>query len=165
MELELDLEELKQEAQDLGITFGPTIGAKKLKEKIDAHYEAEEKKTAPAEESGPKQEVKAELTEKEKLAKKIRDAKAAAKKTVVVTIMDNDKRENSYTTTCTANCSNDYFDLGQRTIPLNEPVEVEQGYINTLRDVMITFHVKKPGGLSATKTIRRYSIIPSGITK
>ena len=82
-----------------------------------------------------------------------------AKKTRVVRIVDNDQRQNNHTTTCTVNCSNEYFDLGTRILPLNEPIEVAQGHLSTLKEVMITHHVKDvKTGLSAAKQRNRYSI-------
>jgi hypothetical protein len=165
-----ELEVLKQEATELGVEFAQNIGVKKLQEKINDTYEAKEAKTIPTEttDSGEKKAmdivINPQLTDKQKLAAKITAAKTAAYKTSIVTITDKDQRENSRTTCCTANCSNDYFDLGTRTkIPLNEAIELEQGFIDVLRSVHITFHTLDPKtGLSKLKTIQRYSVIPSG---
>jgi hypothetical protein len=86
-------------------------------------------------------------------------AEAAARKTRVVTITDNDQRENNQTTVAVVNCSNLYFDLGTVYIPLNVPVEVRQGHINVLLETEIPLHVKDPKtGLSTLAMRKRYSV-------
>lgn len=156
-----ELDQLKQEATSLGITFSANIGAAKLQEKIDAYY-------AEQETSG--KEVMAAVEAKEKVAEEstaesntlmsaIAKRRAAAMKTKVVTIIDNDQRVNGQTTTCTVNCSNMYFDLGTIILPLNMPVEVKQGFLNVLKEVKIPQHVKDTkSGLSATRLVPRYTI-------
>ena len=90
---------------------------------------------------------------------KVRKAKEAAMKTRVVIVIDNDNRENNHTTTAPVNCSNRYFDLGTVFVPLNEPVEVMQGHIDVLKDVMIPQHVHDPkSGMSKVVTRKRYTI-------
>ena len=162
---ELDIEALKAEATDLGITFPQNIGAEKLKLKIDAYYESQEtslKETEAAVEATQKIEEKSAESDKSSYVKSIgtiaAEAKAAAYKTRVITIIDNDQRVNNQTTTCKVNCSNMYFDLGQIILPLNIPVEVRQGHINVLKEVKIPRHVQVDDNLSAVKMVPRYSI-------
>jgi len=77
----------------------------------------------------------------------------------LVTIVDNDQRENNQTTSVTVNCSNDYFDLGQMILPLNMPVEVMQGHIEVLKEIEIPMHiVDQSTKLSMVKMRKRYSI-------
>ena len=162
---ELDIEALKAEATDLGITFPQNIGAEKLKLKIDAYYESQEtseKETMAAVEANEQIEEKSAENNKSSYVKSIgtiaSEAKAAAYKTRVITIIDNDQRVNNQTTTCKVNCSNMYFDLGQIILPLNIPVEVKQGHINVLKEVKIPRHVQVGDNLSAVKMVPRYSI-------
>ena len=162
---ELDIEALKAEATDLGITFPQNIGAEKLKLKIDAYYESQEtseKETMAAVEANEQIEEKSAESDKSSYVKSIgtiaAEAKAAAYKTRVITIIDNDQRVNNQTTTCKVNCSNMYFDLGQIILPLNIPVEVKQGHINVLKEVKIPRHVQVGDNLSAVKMVPRYSI-------
>lgn len=162
---ELDIEALKAEATDLGITFPQNIGAEKLKLKIDAYYESQEtseKETMAAVEANEQIEEKSAESDKSSYVKSIgtiaTEAKAVAYKTRVITIIDNDQRVNNQTTTCKVNCSNMYFDLGQIILPLNIPVEVKQGHINVLKEVKIPRHVKVGDNLSAVKMVPRYSI-------
>lgn len=162
---ELDIEALKAEATDLGITFPQNIGAEKLKLKIDAFYESQEtseKETMAAVEANEQIEEKSAESDKSSYVKSIgtiaAEAKAVAYKTRVITIIDNDQRVNNQTTTCKVNCSNMYFDLGQIILPLNIPVEVRQGHINVLKEVKIPRHVQIGDNLSAVKMVPRYSI-------
>ena len=162
---ELDIEALKAEATDLGVTFPQNIGAEKLKAKIDAFYESQEtseKETMAAVEANEQIEEKSAESDKSSYVKSIgsiaAESKAAAYETRVITIIDNDQRVNNQTTTCKVNCSNMYFDLGQIILPLNIPVEVRQGHINVLKEVKIPRHVQIGDNLSAVKMVPRYSI-------
>lgn len=163
------LDELKQEAKELGIEHSAQIGEKKLQEKIDAHYESLEKsednlaKAVQAVEQAAEQEANAKDTiaqAKRKRWVQIRkQLEADARKTRVVTITDNDNRVNNNTTTCSVNCSNAYFDLGTKVLPLNEKIEIYQGHINVLKEVKIPMHTKNPKtGLAQVRMRPRYSI-------
>lgn len=159
------IEDLKSEAASLGIKHNANIGADKLKEKIEAHYTAQET-SGPALEAAVKKDEEAATKEtaaevKKSAAKltKRQQREKSAKKTRVVTIVDNDQRTNNHTTTCTVNCSNEYFDLGTRILPLGEKIEVAQGHLNVLKEVMIPLHARdNKTGLSVAKTRARYSI-------
>lgn len=86
-------------------------------------------------------------------------AENRARKTRVVTITDNDTRENNQTTVAVANCSNLYFDLGTVYIPLNIPVEIKQGHLDTIANLEIPLHVKDAkSGLFKTEVRKRYSV-------
>lgn len=162
------IEELKQEATELGISFNQNIGADKLQAKIDAYYESQETSgneilaAVEKQEAMEKSEEKSAVSDNGKsadLAKFVNAAEAAARKTRVVTITDNDQRENNQTTVAVVNCSNLYFDLGTVYIPLNVPVEVRQGHINVLLETEIPLHVKDPKtGLSTLAMRKRYSV-------
>ena len=153
--MEKTIEELKQEADDLGIQYNANIGAAKLAAKIEEYYEAQEG-SAPV----VKLETVAERGSRKKtIGERAAEARLEAMKTHIVTITDNDQRENNLTTIVSVNCSNDYFDLGTRRIPLNVPVEVEQGFINVLKEIQIPMHVRdNVTGLGRTVLRNRYSI-------
>lgn len=164
---ETSLEELKQEARDLGIEFSANIGAAKLQSKIDAYYAAQEGSNAVVQEAvKAKEESKKDednslvtTTESKSTISAISKARAEANKTRVVTIIDNDQRVNNQTTTVTVNCSNMYFDLGTVILPLNLPVEVRQGHLNVLKELMIPQHVKDgKTGLSTVRMVPRYTL-------
>jgi len=158
-------QELKQEAKELGITFSANIGDDKLKSKIDEYYKSQEtsgkeievavKETEAKEQSEEKSAVIGNKTYRE-FAKEL---EKEARKTKVVTIIDNDQRVNNQTTSCTVNCSNEYFDLGTMILPLNMAVEVSQGHINSLKEVEIPQHTKDTKtGLSTVVMRPRYSV-------
>lgn len=155
------LQELKKEADELGLTYGKTIGANSLQEKIEKFYEAQETsgpalEATVAESVVPKKEPAAELDPK--VAKR-RSREKSARETKVVTIIDNDQRVNNQTSTCTVNCSNEFFDLGTVILPLNEKIEVAQGHIRTLEQVKIPLHVRdNKTGLAQVKLRPRYTI-------
>lgn len=171
-EIELDIDELKKEAKDLGLSHNANIGAEKLKSKIDAYYESQEtsgEEIAKAVEEVEKAEATNEKSEEKSVktgkggkktrAEIIKEKKAKASKTRVVTIIDNDQRVNNQTTSCKVNCSNEYFDLGTMVLPLNTPVEVKQGHLNVLKELKIPQHVKDTKtGLSTVRMINRYIV-------
>lgn len=169
------LEDLKQEATELGVQFSPNIGEAKLQEKINAYYESQEtssKEIAKAVEAEQGDKEDDGLSKEERREQNMRklaiEREAEARKTVVVTLIDNDQRVNNQTTSVTVNCSNARFDLGTRILPLNVPVEVEQGFINVLKETIIPQHSKDPKtGLSQLVMRPRYTIsyeniIPTG---
>ena len=153
------IEELKVEARELGITFNPQIGEAKLKEKIDAFYASRETDTIEEVIAKKEAENKAPTIKTRTKGERIRDAKAAASIPQVVTITDNDQRENNQTTMAVVNCSNGLFDLGTVKIPLDMPVEVLTGHIDVLNEIRIPHHTKDSRtGLGKTVTRKRYSI-------
>ena len=158
------LDELKQEAKDLGIRFVPNISAEKLAAKIEEYYESQETsdkeiETAIAEKE--KSEEKSVVGDKGKLTMEQKAAamRVRAEEKVVVTLIDNDTRENNQTTVAVVNCTNEHFDLGTVYIPLNVPVEVRRGHLMVLKDIEIPLHTKDPRtGLSETRLRPRYTI-------
>ena len=159
------LDELKQEAKELGIRFVPNISAEKLSAKIEEYYESQETsdqeiETAIAEkEKSEEKSVVGDNKGKKSMAQKAKEMEARARELVVVTLIDNDTRENNQTTVAVVNCSNNYFDLGTVYIPLNVPVEVRRGHLNVLKEIEIPLHTKNPkNGLSETRLRPRYTI-------
>ena len=158
---ELDIDQLKSEADQLGVKYNPQIGAAKLKEKIDAHYESQEtsgKEIQAAVVAKEKSEEKPVVSGKETVVQRARRQYNEAKKTRVVRITDNDQRVNSQTTMAVVNWSNQFFDLGTTKIPLGVPVEIYQGYIDQLKGVCIPHHTIGKNGLAEVTMRPRYSI-------
>lgn len=164
--IELDVEDLKSEAASLGIKHNANISAIKLKEKIDDYYTSQEtsgpaldKLVEKVAKENPASATTKEFTGLDDKIRKRLEAEKAAKKTRIVTILDNDQRQNNHTTTCTVSCSNRSFNLGTRYIPLGIKVEVCQGHLNVLKEVSIPIHTRDPKtGLAASRTRPRYSI-------
>ncbi len=158
------LDDLKQEATELGITFNKNIGEAKLQEKVEAFYASQETSGAEIEALVAKQEeaetkAKAEAPKQDSAMAKRIEREKAARKTRIITIIDNDQRVNNHTTTCTATCANEFFDLGTKILPLNEKIEVSQGHINVLKTVFIPLHMRdNKTGLSSVRMRPRYTI-------
>jgi membrane-associated HD superfamily phosphohydrolase len=166
--IDLDIEELKQEATELGLTFSGNIGAAKLQARIDEYYKSQEtsgNEIAKAVEANEKAETNEKSEEKsvktgnKSFKEKMVDRKKAANKTRVITIIDNDQRVNNQTTTVVVNATSMYFDLGTKILPLNTPVEVRQGHIDVLKEIKIPQHVKNSKtNLSTVRLVPRYTI-------
>lgn len=158
------LKELKQEATELGINFSPNIGEAKLQARIDEFYASKDKavsqelqelvEAAEEKEATSSNEVKPAKGKVafRSFAKKLEQE---ARKTQVVTIIDNDQRVNNQTTSCSVNATNQYFDLGTVVLPLNEKVEVREGHLAVLREIKIPQHVKDPNNPSLSRTVLR----------
>jgi len=172
------LKELRQEAKELGITFSPNISEEKLKTRINEFYESKESNAKTVEEAVEATEAlntkekeeaegkaivssfeRAEIAKKATVGQLAKKAEADAKATKVVEIIDNDPKQNAHTTTCTASCGNAYFDLGQIILPLNTPVEVAIGHINSLKEVKFPHHqTDQKTGLSEVVMRNRYTV-------
>jgi len=173
-----ELEALRKEAKDLNIDFKLNDGVAKLQSKIDAYYESQETSSDELEEmvkaveqAEEKPVVKSKETVTEvytpkPMAQIARELYKEATKLVVVTIIDNDQRVNNQTTTVPVNWSNQFYDLGTMSFPLNVPIEIQQGFINVLKECMIPHHVKDPKTqLSTTIMRQRYTIAYEQIQK
>lgn len=166
-----DLQDLKKEADELKVAYPKNITAEKLAVKIDAFYEAKESSVMAIPESN-KVDDSAEAPQTPELSKeeifhhKRRAREKAARKTRIVSIVDNDQRINNHTTTCTVNCSNEYFDLGTIILPLNEKIEVAMGHLRTLESVKIPLHVTDTKtGMASVRMRPRYTISYENMNK
>lgn len=162
------IDELKAEAKELGVTFSANIGEAKLQEKIDAvkgEVEGPEEDGTPEwiKQAAEKVDAEEAVEESKGWGKAQRRKLAAqreadAKKTKIITIIDNDQRENNQTTSAVVTCSNAHFDLGTMVLPLGVEVEVMQGHIDVLTGVKIPQHTKGANGNGVTIMRPRYSI-------
>ena len=152
------IDDLKQEATELGISFSPNISETKLADRIENYYKSQESNVVKLVET---EEEKGEVTQKsggKPFGLRVKEAEEAARKTHIIVITDNDQRENNLTSTVPVTCGNQYFDLGLKRIPLNVPVEVEQGFIDTLKEIRIPLSVRQMDGSFKTAMRNRYSI-------
>lgn len=161
------IDEIKKEADELGIQYHKNISSEKLQARIEEFYEAQETSGPALVEAVQEKEKKEEKAKDvEKPEKKVDQRtltriarEEAARSTRIVTIIDNDQRVNNQTTTCTVNCSNEFFDLGTVVLPLNERIEVAMGHIRTLQQVQIPLHVRDSRtGLSQVRLRPRYTV-------
>lgn len=157
---DLDFEALKAEATELGIKFNPAISAVKLKERIDSYYD--EKETDTIESVIAKQEAEAPVAKvsvKDAFAGTVQLLKERANKTRIVTIIDNDQRINGVANSFTVNCTNEYFDLGTYTLPLNLSFECKVGFLDVIKEIMIPMHTVDPRTLLSRQEFRhRFTI-------
>lgn len=121
-------EELLDKAADLGLQFPKNIPTDKLEEKIAASTPKKEESVSS------KQLSLAEL--RRNITKK---AKKKAFATRVITITNKDNRENDVMTTAYLSFENQHFGLS-KLVPLDIPVELEQGLIDVAETTMITLH-------------------------
>lgn len=138
--MEKTIEELKQEADVLGLTYSPNIGIAKLAEKIEAHYtslSAGDSVVAKVEEIV---EVKLENESKDDLIRRlVADAKKLAYATKVVTVSNNDKRESEYMTADYFGFENQYFGVSL-LVPFDIPTQLPQCIIDVIKSTPITLH-------------------------
>lgn len=172
---ELNLEDLKQEAAELGIEFSDRIGAKTLKERIDAYYEKESATADLVEVVEKTPETKAKIAGSTKevdwLSKSIDEIKEGladdprlmhlmitkkidieAKKTQVVRLTMVDKREASTATSA-------YFNNGSMAmrVPLDTWVEMPNGLIDQAEVAKAVIHIES-NGITSPKTTKKYVI-------
>jgi hypothetical protein len=166
------LEELKAEADVLGVSYSPNIGASKLSDKIEAYYtnqaagdsvkvQAEVKEDEPVvKATGSKGETEAQRVIRKR--KEVMDAKTAAFKTRVVTVSNNDTRENGVITADYFGFENQHFGKSL-LVPFNVPVELPQGIIEVIKSTPMTIHTdeiiggRRTGNKVATQA-RKYNI-------
>lgn len=150
--MEKTIEDLKLEADTLGITYSGNIGIAKLQEKIDAFYEAESKTATIA-------EVKEEDTSEDKTPTRFRGVKDAIRqleidnaKTEVVKLTMIDKREASTATDA-------YFSNGNYAmrVPLDVWVEMPKILIDMAEKAKGMVHMETDMG-SIPKLAKKYVV-------
>ena len=155
-EIEYDMDALRSKADLLGITYHPSTGGKKLKEKIDLHLkdmelaDVVEEPQVGTKSMGPSQ--------------KIRAAEKAARKKILVIITDNNPLDGE-NPTIVHGVMNAFFKVGPIIIRKDEEQFVPKCIINALEQkTMVKWvpsinHItKKPTGNKIAKTKKRYSI-------
>lgn len=144
-----DRTELLLKAEELGLNFPKNIPTLKLEELIIESLESEVNPSEVDEESLVDDFVEEPSEEVEKVSNKlpelelrrniIRNARERAYATQIVTITNRDNRENDFMTTAYLSFENQHFGLS-KLVPLDIPVELEQGLIDVAESTMITLH-------------------------
>jgi hypothetical protein len=150
--MEKSLEDLKLEADSLGVEYHKTIGAAKLQEKLDAYYDNESKASKVEEEK--------ELTTTEKKTKATNSLAEARKiiaqqerenaKTEIVKITMVDRRESATATDVYLGNG----DLGMK-VPLDVFVEIPRILIRQAEDAKTIIH-KEVDGVSTSSLVKKY---------
>lgn len=147
-----DIEDLKNEAEALGITYSANIGAAKLQAKIDAFYDADsaghkvEVEVTPAE----KKEIRAN-DEKSAMAI-IKEQERANLESIVIKLTMVDRREASTATDA-------YFGNGDvaMNIPLDTWVEVPRIIAMMADEARAITHMESDSG-SVPKSVKKFVV-------
>ena len=149
--MEKSFEELKQEADELGLTYSPNIGKAKLEEKIEQRYK-EIEESSDSVESNTRVSTKGALAARKEAIKIIAEQIAENKKTKVVKITMVDKREASTATHA-------YFSNGDVSlhIPLDVWVEMPNILIQLAEEARAVTHVDS-NGITEPKLTKKYVV-------
>ena len=142
--MEKSFEELKQEADELGLTYSPNIGKAKLEEKIEQRYKEIEESSEVS--------TKGALAAKKEALKIIAEQIAENKKAKVVKITMVDKREASTATHA-------YFSNGDVSlhIPLDVWVEMPNILVQLAEEARAVIHVDS-NGITEPKLTKKYVV-------
>ena len=158
-----ELDDLKNEADSLGITYSTNIGVAKLQEKVDAYYKQEsEVNSQPVVKDEPQKEEK--VSGKPKTIEQIREEAVMKGRMIiaqsvkesreldVVKIVMVDKREASTATSA-------YFNNGidAMRVPLDVFVEMPKGLIAMAESAKATIHVES-NGVTTPKDVKKYVV-------
>lgn len=163
--MEKTLEELKAEADVLGLTYNKNIGADKLAEKIEAYYESQaagdsvkvqaepEVEEAPTPSKGGKVDPMQQL---------IADMRKQAMATKVVTVINNDPAENSVIQSEYVGFENQFFGKSYY-VEYGVPTQLPQGVIEVLKSTPLIIHTDeyvdgKRTGNKVPKQVKKYTI-------
>lgn len=149
--MEKSFEELKQEADELGLTYSPNIGKAKLEEKIEQRYK-EIEESSDSVESNTRVSTKGTLVARKEALKIIAEQIAENKKTKVVKITMVDKREASTATHA-------YFSNGDVSlhIPLDVWVEMPNILVQLAEEARAVTHVDS-NGITEPKLTKKYVV-------
>ena len=149
--MEKSFEELKQEADELGLTYSPNIGKAKLEEKIEQKYK-EIEESSDSVESNTRVSTKGALATRKEALKIIAEQIAENKKTRVVKITMVDKREASTATHA-------YFSNGDVSlnIPLDVWIEMPNILIQLAEEARAVTHVDS-NGVTEPKLTKKYVV-------
>jgi len=134
--MEKTIDELRTEADQLGIKYSQNIGAAKLSAKIEEFYKNQsaggsvDKLVEKAEEADVK-------STKKDGPKGLQEIRKEAMATRVVTLTLNDKKENDKATVAPLSVENAYFGVS-KLVPLDMPVELENCLIELAQSLKCT---------------------------
>lgn len=159
------LEELKAEADVLGIEYSKNIGVAKLNEKVEAYYVSQaagDSVKVQAEPEVKETPVKGKVDPETAMRNAIAEAKAKAFATKVVTVSNNDTRENSVLTADYFGFENQYFGKSL-LVPFNIAVELPQGILDVINSTYVTIHQDEivngqRTGNKVPKSVKKYNI-------
>jgi hypothetical protein len=150
-----NIEDLKAEADSLGIKYNARIGADSLKVKIEEfkNKPKEDEYNLDVEAERVNNRVKRPLNAK---AEKRREIIKRSLKRSKVIIYNNDPREREMTTTFSS-VRNSFFG-DARVLPIGEEWWVQQMHIDNLRNIEITVFSKDKDGNSIARRSKKFTI-------
>ncbi len=170
--MDKSLEELKAEADVLGLQYNKNIGANKLAEKLEEYYVSQSagdfvqvKEEKEVEDTPQKKEAVRATSEREMIL----EAKKAAMETKIVTISSTDKRDNDVVTSVYLSVENQHFGIA-KYVPLDVPVELEVCLIEIAKSTYITLHKDevidgRRTGNKVPQSVRKFTISYEDIKK
>jgi hypothetical protein len=152
---ETNIEDLKAEADSLGIKYNARIGADNLKSKIEEFKNKPEENVENLEQEPERvnNRVKRPLNEKAQRRKKI--IQRGLKRSKVI-IYNNDPKERELTTTFSS-VRNSFFG-DARVLPIGEEWWVQQIHIDNLRNIEITVFSKDKDGNSIARRSKKFTV-------
>lgn len=161
---EKSLQELKDEGTAIGLDLKSVKSKKEAIARIEAHYEslAAESSVEIQEEADIVEDTPVVTGGKKNMNEVARELKAKAMATRVVSITNNDKRDNHVTTTCYLSCENQFFGIS-KIVPLDEKVELQQCLIDVAKSTEVLNHVDeviggKRTGNKRPKLVKKYVV-------
>jgi hypothetical protein len=165
-----DRKELLAKADELQLDYAKNISTIKLEELVTEAMEKannppdvdESEFTQPKEESSKEVKPASKLSLAELRRESIKNAKAKAFASSVVTLTNRDNRENDFMTTAYLSFENQHFGLS-KLVPLDVPVELEQALIDVAEAAIIPLHkdeivAGKRTGNKVTVRVKKFAI-------
>lgn len=147
------MEELKQEAAELGLSFKGNISKKELSALIDEAYDKESEGSVVKEKFASTKAVNSPEAAVAAARAKIAKANNEAKKTDIVKIVMTDKREASSAHSVYLNNG-----LSSAKVPLDVFVEIPVGLIRVAQNKKCLVHVDDGKGSSTPKEVNKYVV-------
>ena len=151
----MNIEDLKLQADKLGISYHPNIGLEKLQEKINSYIkkQEEDKITEMASQKRVNNRIKPKTDPK--VSKRQRIIRNATKRSLVI-INSNDPKDHELTT-CVSGVRNSYFG-STKVLPLGKEWWLEQMHIDNLRSIPMTKFIKNNEGNSKAVLAKKFTV-------
>jgi hypothetical protein len=153
--MELTIEELKSQADDLGISYSPNIGIAKLQSRIDEVLVEQEERAIEAQVSTPRVNKTIERPVDPEVERRKRIMQRALKRSKVI-VYSNDPRD-ANKTTCMSSVRNSYFG-DAKVIPLGQEWWLQQMHIDNLKNINIVKYIDDGKGNSKAVNAKKYTV-------
>ncbi len=169
------MKELQEEATGLGLDFTGIKSKSGISELIEGYYKSQEGSVVKSvDDVVEEDEIEVakptkKLSKEARLRQLIKKMKDKAMATKIVTITNNDRRDNSVLTTTYLGFENQYFGMS-RIVDLDTPIELEQCLIDIAKGSQVVLHTDeivngKRTGNKTPKLVKKFSVSLEDITK